>query len=91
MLLNRQIQMTMIEKVARAMYTDYEGGIKLGMKKIMHDTAKAAIEAMREPTEGMKNNYYEMKANKGESKIFSVTGWSMMIKAALKECENEND
>ena len=47
-LANEGNEMTIIEKVARAMYSDYEGGIKLGCKDIMHECAKAAIEAMRD-------------------------------------------
>ena len=41
--------MNMIEKVARAMYKDYDWGILHDHKELMHRTAKAAIEAMREP------------------------------------------
>lgn len=71
--------MTMIERVARAMYPQYEYGIELGIKDLMHATAKAAIEAMREPNEEMINairEYYE-----GDEKLYM----SKIIDAALKE------
>lgn len=75
----------MIEKVARALYTDYEGGITMGMKDIMHDCAKRAITALKEPTEEMKNQE-EVHWNYSCHVCGGLQeGWNKMIDKALSE------
>lgn len=73
--------MNMIEKVARALYANYDWGIDNGMGAIMHGCAKAAILAMREPSEGMKEMFYECDLCTG----YVIQDWEASIDAALKE------
>lgn len=88
--------MTMIERVARAMYSStpssYEWGMQNGMKELMHNTAKLAIAAMREPTEEMldagKPIVYEcmsLEPGEGLDENPALPTWQAMIDAALKE------
>lgn len=75
--------MTMIERVARAMAenhwpVDFEGTKAGYVETHWHfhaDDARAAIEAMREPTEAMKDAAFGN----------DPTLWSRMIDAALQE------
>lgn len=75
--------MNMIEKVAMAMYAQYDWGIQNNMKLVMHSTAKAAIAAMREPSEEM------IKYVQGETfehvRERAKIIYRAMIDAALKE------
>lgn len=51
-------------------------------------TAKAAIEAMREPTNDQANNYFKIRKEAGDSDAtacFNVSVWESMIDAALKK------
>lgn len=75
-----------IERVAKAIVDSLESGIDWGCKR----TAKAAIEAMREPTEAMKHAVNEH----GEEIHYSYScqvcggvaeGYRAMINAALKD------
>lgn len=74
--------MNMIEKVARAMYAQYDWGIQNDMKLVMHSTARAAIVAMREPSEEMINGTLYPNTNR-DSSIKET--YQAMIDAALKE------
>ena len=71
--------MTMIERVARALYNDYDWAKEKGMISLMHNTAKTAIEAMREPTEKM------IDAGAYDLDMTIKTQYQNMIDAALKE------
>ena len=67
--------MTMIERVARAI-AETPPGLQ----------ARAAIKAMREPTDEQRNNYFAMKKAAGNTDIASVfvdAEWERMIDAAL--------
>jgi len=51
-----------------------------------HTAAHAVIEAMREPTDEQRNNYFAMKKAAGNTDIASVfvdAEWERMIDAAL--------
>jgi uncharacterized protein YaiI (UPF0178 family) len=75
----------MVERVARAMaanppgewYEERDG--KTILARDLMPTARAAIEAMREPTEAMIEARFRTLGNGGQSE------WQAMIDAALKE------
>ena len=67
--------MTMIERVAQAIHDANREGI---------NPARAAIEAMREPTEEMKGEGYHPNCHMCGGHL---EGWQRMIDAALKETE----
>ena len=74
----KMFKMTMIEKVARALAAKQETENEF---RFYMDSARAAIEAMREPTEEMLKSFY------GDAPIEQWLGndWRDMIDAALKE------
>lgn len=83
--------MTMIEKVARAIARsidiDPDDGRAEDAMKWIRITAKAAIEAMREPSDEMiiaADIYVEDGSEWGKQKTI-VEGYQQMIDAALKE------
>lgn len=58
------------------------------IRKVTKDEAKLAIEAMREPTDFQRNEYFRMKKASGCSErdsVFMDAEWERMIDAALKE------
>lgn len=81
----------MVQRVANKIYIELAFGnnLKDAHKEIQNlylGIARAAIEAMREPTIQQRNNYYEMRKEVGETKaIFIDSYWQEMIDAALKE------
>lgn len=74
--------MTMIEKVARAMYPNYDWGLDHGHKDIMHTTARIAIEALRIPTNEMRQA--ADRAGPTMANMMKII-YEQMIDAALKE------
>jgi len=82
--------MNMIERVARAMALKCGGGIRLAPGKSDHldhfsKMARAAIEAMREPTEEM--SLAGWKALEGNPVSPPLQCWDHMLDAALKDGE----
>lgn len=86
--------MTMIEKVAKALYDKeesrsnvlgppWEGLMELPIQLHYRGLARTAIEAMREPSEAMRDASYAGEAP-GEPNSFD-TMWEQAIDAALKE------
>lgn len=88
----------MIERVARAMYADTNGRADKWReeepltKDVYRSNARAAIEAMREPTEAMtfKGMYkfaeaYENSNPRGVGQCEIDQVWQAMIEAALSE------
>jgi len=81
----------MIERVARAIKEKLESLAFSGGPDDDKDQylklARAAIEAMREPTDQQRNNYFETtkKFYPKLSAVFSDAEWERMIDAALKE------
>lgn len=82
----------MIERVARGIHnyrpraTKWEECAVLYQKELLLQ-AKAAIEAMREPTFKMMNEYWNEKRKDGhtlQNSCFDVNEWERMIDAALK-------
>lgn len=56
-------------------------------KRSYESMARAAIEAMREPTNDQANEYYKIRKSCADSDImacFNVSVWESMIDAALK-------
>ena len=50
--------------------------------------ARAAIKAMREPTDQQRNHYFKLKRESGSTEAYSTFEdgtWEMMIDACLKE------
>lgn len=78
------MNMNMIEKVARALYAHYDWGIDNGMGAIMHGCAKAAILAMREPSEGMIDVGFQLTGDPCWPEDYKKA-WEASIDAALKE------
>ena len=78
---------TKIEQVARAIDNIFnsEGRVFDGTQAT--DLARVAIEAMREPTEGMKEAYrqYASQTDKEGLHTSFTYGYAVMIDAALKE------
>ena len=78
----------MIERVAKAIFDQLCPGIRMTDhdKAEYENTARAAIEAMREPTDEQRNNYYKMKIQFGQAdhSTFIDAEWERMIDAALK-------
>ena len=78
----------MIEKVARAIdkaIEDWEYPNDIPFDKAI---ARAAIEAMREPTDQQRNHYFKLKRESGSTEAYSTFEdgtWEMMIDACLKE------
>lgn len=88
----------MIERVARASFSCWRKRMDdLGYHDVINRSfedmseqeheflfihARAAIEAMREPTEEMANNYYVLSH---KTEIFYVSVWQRSIDAALKD------
>jgi len=90
--------MNMVEKVARALdlWPDPENycscaSCKVSMerdKEVAIIKARAAIEAMRDPTDGQMNEYYKIRISVGDAHsaaVFNVSYYQSMIDAALKE------
>lgn len=91
--------MNMIEKVARAIGDGWVFEESLCKcfdcintraieKEITINKAKAAIEAMREPTDLQRNEYFRMKKASGCSErdsVFMDAEWERMIDAALTQ------
>lgn len=75
--------MNMIEQVARAMYSNYDWGCNHGMKDVMHNCAKLAIEAMREPSSIMLKGWSDAQTDRDT--YFSHQCYEGLIDAALKE------
>lgn len=86
----------MIERVANAFWLHMTfGGNSAPFEQQPKQTtdhyrqaARAAIEAMREPTDQQRNNYFEMKKASGHNEHHSVfidAEWERAIDAALKE------
>lgn len=91
-------QMTMVERVARAMATQHWhdnclwDGPFPSVEQYADDewtlwetTARAAIAAMREPTEGMVN----IGQNKCDDYLDAAECWAAMIDAALSEHQTQ--
>lgn len=85
--------MNMIERVAIALAMSQNPGnwkvdFSEDQKNLWMVRAKAAIEAMREPTDSQRNNYFKMRKAAGQSDIgacFIDSHWECAIDAALKE------
>lgn len=86
--------MNMIEKMATALFEhDWERKwndkfMQEYERKHYYKLAKIAIEAMREPTSKMQNDYYEMRMATGHGKMqscFPFAVWECAVDAALKE------
>jgi len=88
----------MIEKVAKAIAvidcghaqdTDFfKRYWDMVMAADYHLMARAAIEAMREPTDEQRNHYFDLKRESGSTEAYSTfedATWLMMIEACLKE------
>ncbi len=83
--------MNMIERVAKAICCptgcEYPNQCSIPNTRDIIK-AKAAIEAMRVPTDEMQNNYYDMRMATGHGKMqscFPFAVWECAIDAALKE------
>lgn len=86
--------MNTIEKVARAIrngalhgkeITTYDNLAK-GPKEMYRRMAVAALEALREPTDGQMNEYVKIRTSVGEpDTVFNVSRYQSYIDAALKE------
>lgn len=76
----------MIERVAKAIClwdgADWDGtlGSRECSRNRYRDTARAAIEAMREPTDGQRNAYYELSH---KTEVMVDAHWERAIDAAL--------
>lgn len=83
----------MIERVAAAMHNKKPGGsIMLPFQfqpdaEVFRVYARAAIEAMREPTKQMEKAGWEMDPGDSDGNTDAKTHWRAMIDAALKEPE----
>lgn len=77
--------MTMIEQVARAIAKsdgfEFDNCLKTFQSRVLNE-AKAAIEAMRVPTDEMQIKYYELNHKTG---TFDISTWERSIDAALME------
>lgn len=78
--------MNMIEKIARVI----QGLEGCSVDNCNHckEIAKAAITAMREPTNDMANEYFKLRKEVGDinaTACFNVSVWETMIDAALKD------
>lgn len=83
--------MSMVEKVARAIYAAYGFHLSWGEASFTWrdqclKQGRAAIEAMREPTDEMSCAGLDFDDDDGKTLIVS-TVWQAMIDAALKESE----
>lgn len=77
--------MNMIERVALAISGSDNPDNILTIHRIR---ARLAIEAMREPTDSQRNNYFKMRKAAGQSDMgacFIDSHWECAIDAALKE------
>ena len=75
----------MIEKVAKAIYNMSWPNKSLSYKATKPHCmalAKAVIEALREPTDDMANEYYKLSYN---TEVFYVATWQRSIDAILAE------
>lgn len=77
--------MTMIERVARAICAVEYGDENAGWENQI-PAARAAIEAMRRPTEAMKAGLREVAGT--QTLAYALASWPTMIDAALKEGPN---
>jgi hypothetical protein len=86
--------MNMVERVAEVLYNkSWNTDVKFKncyscTRKLYFEMARAAIEAMREPTDNMPNEFYKMKLAEGHTKysaVFQYADWERAIDAALKE------
>jgi len=86
----------MIEKVARALYNKERERHTLSHadwcnvidKHYWCSYARAAIEAMREPTDQQRDHYFKLKRESGSTEAYSTFEdgtWEIMIDACLKE------
>ncbi|MDP3940644.1 MAG: hypothetical protein Q8R92_21225 [Deltaproteobacteria bacterium] len=77
--------MTMVEKIARAIYdfpeTPWEE-MREPVRNEFRQRARAALEAMREPTDAMRNRYYELSF---KTDTFNDGTWERSIDAALTD------
>lgn len=76
--------MTMIEKMAAAMEIVNEQSRGLRYTELMQAMAKAALEAMKEPTEKMKTAFYQTYNQSTRIGPFDES-WKALIEAALSE------
>lgn len=88
----------MIENVARAIFdrmpksnlNDGQDWNKIDfiLKVGYRELARAAIKAMREPTDQQRNHYFNLKRESGSTEAYSTFEdgtWEMMIDACLKD------
>lgn len=75
---------TMVEKVARAIADNINAALPAGVEIDAHYAARAAIEAMMEPTSWMMNEAVQIAEDQGGN-VSGYEYWQRMIQAALKE------
>lgn len=73
----------MVERVARAIADNIQAALPDGVVVDYHYAARAAIEAMRRPTEAMVDAGYDFTADPCWREDF-IKGWQAMIDEALK-------
>ena len=81
---------TMVEKVAQAIADNINAALPDGVEIDAHYAARAAIEAMKEPTEAMLNAVADEEDKRGIPNsvidaLIAEEAWPLMIDAALKE------